>query len=147
MTMKTQKRLAADLMKVGVHRVRTVQEAGSEIAMAITREDVRKLIAKGYIYAAPANNTSRGRIREASAQKKKHRRSGHGSRKGAKNARDNKKKLWITRIRALRNELQKQKESGKIDARTYRKLYHTAKSGVIRNKAHLNQMITQAKGK
>lgn len=132
-------------MKVGEHRVRTVPEAASDIAMAITREDVRKLVAKGYIYALPVNSTSKGRIRAAAAQRKKHRRSGHGSRKGAKNARENKKGLWMTRVRSLRNELRKQKKEGKIDAHTYRTLYHTVKSGAIKNKAHINQMIAQGK--
>lgn len=143
--MKTQKRLAADLMKVGIHRVRTVPEAASEITMAITREDVRKLISKGYVYALPTNATSKGRTRKAAAQKKKHRRSGHGSRKGGKNARHNKKTQWITRVRALRKELRTQKKEGAIDKHTYRTLYRTVKSGVIKNKAHLKQAITQKK--
>jgi len=143
--MKTQKRLAADLMKVGIHRVRTSPDAASDIAMAITREDVRKLISKGQIYALPTNSTSKGRIRKVAAQKKKHRQSGHGTRKGAKNARNNKKTQWITRVRSLRKDLRAQKKSGKIDKHTYRTLYHTVKSGVIKNKAHLNQMITQKK--
>lgn len=144
--MKIQKRLAADLMKVGENRVRIFGEAKEEVAAAITREDVRKLIAKGYIFAVPVNSTSRGRIRKNYAQKKKGRRKGQGSRKGTKTARTPKKAAWMNKIRAIRKTLVKSRDTKEITPATYRMLYVKAKSGTIKDKAHLAQLVKQHKG-
>ena len=141
--MRSQKRLAAELMKVGINRIRTVPSAKEEIAMAITREDVRKLIHKGFIYALPVDSTSRGRIRHRKAQKKKGRRKGHGKRKGKKTARAPRKRQWIKRVRALRRELSNLKKDGKIDSSTYRKFYRNIKSGTIQSRAHLLGLIEE----
>lgn len=117
--MRSQKRIAADLLKVGVNRIRFIPEAKEEIAMAITREDIRTLIAKGSIYALPAGRSSRGRIRKLRSQKKKGRRLGPGSRKGAAGARAPKKVLWMRKIRAIRRELKALRASGKINPNGY----------------------------
>ena len=134
--MKTQKRLAAQLMKVGKNRVRIFNEAKEEVAIAITRDDVRKLISKGYIFAVPVNSTSRGRIRKNKVQKKKGRKKGHGSRKGTKTARLPKKQKWMKKIRGTKE----------TDPSLYRKLYIRARSGTIRDKAHLAQLVKKQKG-
>jgi len=42
-----QKRLAADLLKCGVHRVKIDPKKVEEITEAITREDVKRLIKDG----------------------------------------------------------------------------------------------------
>jgi len=144
--MKIQKRLAAKLMKTGENRVRIFGDAKEEVAAAITREDVRKLIAKGYIFAAPANGTSRGRIRKNYAQKKKGRRKGQGSRKGTKTARAPKKAAWMNKIRAIRRALTKSRDTKEITPAAYRALYIKAKSGTIKDKAHLAQLVKQYKG-
>ena len=49
--LKAQKRLAADILGVGKNRVKFDPEAQSEIADAITRDDVRELIEDGTIEA------------------------------------------------------------------------------------------------
>ena len=144
--MKTQKRLAAQLMKVGENRVRVFNEAKAEAAIAITRDDVRKLISKGYIFAVPVNSTSRGRIRKNNAQKKKGRKKGHGRRKGTKTARLPKKQKWMKKIRALRNALSKLRGTKEVDPSLYRKLYIRARSGTVRDKAHLAQLVKKHKG-
>lgn len=144
--MQTQKRLAAALMKVGENRVRLFAGAKEEVAMAITRADVRKLISKGYVFAVPVNSTSRGRIRKNKAQKKKGRQKGHGRRKGKKTARAPKKQQWMKKIRALRRALLKLRHSQEVSPSNYRKLYIRAKSGTVRDKAHLTQLIKKQKG-
>ena len=44
-----QRRLAADILKVGVERIWIDPEAAEEVTSAITREDIRKLIEEGII--------------------------------------------------------------------------------------------------
>ena len=47
-------------------------------------------------------------------RKSKGRRKGRGSIKGAKGARNPKKKAWMTTIRALRTDLKEMRENGKL---------------------------------
>lgn len=56
--LKAQKRLAADILGVGKNRVRFDPDAQSEIADAITRDDVRELIDSGVIQANEAKSNS-----------------------------------------------------------------------------------------
>ncbi|MCW3133831.1 MAG: 50S ribosomal protein L19e [Methanophagales archaeon] len=136
-----QKRIAADVMKVGKGRVWIDPEATEDITEAITKEDIRGLIEEGIIKKKQKKGVSRGRARERAMKKAQGRRKGHGSRKGAKGARRGKKRLWITKIRGLRRRLKELRDAEQIDRTTYRKLYNKAKAGEIRNIAHLNEFI------
>jgi len=132
-----QKRLASEILKIGKSRVRIDPDRGEEVAAAVTRADVRKLIAGGVITSVQKTGVSRGRGRKLDMQKKKGRRTGPGSRKGAAGARDPRKDRWVHLIRALRDELRTLRESGAIDASTYRTYYVRAKGGQFRSRAHL----------
>lgn len=132
-----QKRLAADLLKVGKSRVRIDPDRGEEVAGAVTRADVRKLVSGGVITAVQKSGVSRGRGRKLHQQKSKGRRTGPGSRKGAAGARTPSKQRWISTIRALRDELRTLREKGAIDASVYRDYYLRAKGGQFRSRAHL----------
>lgn len=134
--MKTQKRLAAALLKVGINRIR-VDTKDEEAVMAMTRADVRKAIVRGSIYAVPIEATSRGRIRLRKAAKKKGRGKGHGKWKGNRSARTPSKRDWMKRIRAIRRKLREMKKAGTITAGKYRKLYRLSKAGVFKSKAHV----------
>ncbi len=85
--LRNQKRLAASVMNVGRSRVRIDPDRTEEVAGAVTRADVRKLVSGGVIVAVQKTGVSRGRGRKIQAQKAKGRRTGPGSRKGAANAR------------------------------------------------------------
>ena len=137
-----QKRLAAQLLKVGEGRVWIDPEATEKVAEAITRDDIRGLIEEGVIKEQQKRGISRGRARVRARQKALGRRRGQGSRKGAKGARRGKKHLWIKKIRALRTRLKELRERGTIDNTTYRKVYIKAKGGNFRNVAHLNDYLT-----
>jgi large subunit ribosomal protein L19e len=135
--LKNQKRLAASVMNVGSSRVRIDPDRGEEVATAVTRADVRKLVAGGVITAVQKTGVSRGRGRKIAMQKAKGRRTGPGSRKGAANARRPRKESWVMRIRALRDELSVLREKGAIDVATYRDYYVRAKGGQFRSRAHM----------
>lgn len=135
--LRNQKRLAADIMKAGASRIRIDPDRIDEVATAVTRADVRKLVSGGVIKAVQKTGVSRGRGRKIDQQKAKGRRTGPGSRKGAANARDPRKQRWVNQIRALRDELRTMREKGAIDAAVYRDYYVRAKGGQFRSRAHL----------
>ncbi len=138
-----QRRIAAKLLKVGEGRVWIDPEATEDVAEAITREEIRALIADGVIKKKQKRGVSRGRARLRALKKTMGRRSGHGSRKGAKGARRSRKRQWIIRIRALRRRLKELRADGTIDKSLYRKLYNKAKGGEIKSVARLESIIEQ----
>lgn len=142
-----QRRLAADVMGIGVYRVWIDPEASEDVSAALTREDIHKLIEEGKLKKRTVRGVSRGRARKMDEARAYGHRKGHGSRNGAKGARNPRKKQWIKKIRALRNRLKELRESEVIDARTYRELYRKAKGGEYRSRGHLNAHIEQLKGK
>jgi len=137
MNLTTQKRLAADILKVGVNRVWIDPENVEEVSRAITRESVKQLIDNKIIRAKPQKGISSYRSKKIAQQKSKGRRKGHGSIKGAKGARTPKKKAWMTTIRALRKDLKHMRDNREINKTTYRKLYKMAKGGAFRSKSYM----------
>ncbi|WP_101294453.1 50S ribosomal protein L19e [Halegenticoccus soli] len=127
--LKAQKRMAADILDVGKSRVWFDPEAQSDIAEAITREDVRDLIDQGTIRAKDAKGNSRGRARERAEKRAYGHRKGPGSRKGRKGGRQDSKKAWISRIRAQRRRLRELRDDGTLNRTQYRELYNKASGG------------------
>jgi large subunit ribosomal protein L19e len=142
-----QRRLAAEVMGVGVNRVWLDTEASKDIAAALTRDDIRKLIEEGKVDKRAIKGVSRGRARKLNETRNYGHRKGHGSRSGAKGARRPRKEQWMKKIRALRSRLKELRENKTIDVTTYRKLYAKAKGGEYRSKAHMNSHIEQLKVK
>jgi large subunit ribosomal protein L19e len=133
--LRSQKKLAAKILKCGIDRVKIKQD--KEVEEALTRDDIRHLIVKGLITKAQKKGTSRLEAKKTAKQKKGKRRKGIGSRKGSKGARKKGKELWMKKIRALRNMLKELKDEGKIEKKTYTKLYLMAKGNMFRSKKHL----------
>ena len=148
MNLKNLRRLAAELLGCGLNRVWITNDPAfdDELLEAITRDDVRRLIAKRRIQKRHEVGISRGRTRARTAQKAKGRRGGPGTRKGTFNARDRKKRRWIRVIRPVRRRLRELRAAGQIDARTYRKFYRQAKGGMFKSRAHLDQQLRAAGG-
>lgn len=137
MNLTTQKRLAASILKVGLNRVWIDPNQIEEVSRAITRNGVKQLIDNGAIKAKPQKGISSYRSKKLAEQKKKGKRKGRGSIKGAKNARTPKKKVWMRTIRALRKDLKDMRDAEEIDSTTYRKLYNMAKGGAFRSKSYM----------
>ncbi|WP_346675579.1 50S ribosomal protein L19e [Methanobrevibacter woesei] len=137
MNLTTQKRLAANILKVGLNRVWIDPEQIEEVSRAITREGVKQLINNGAIKAKPKKGISSYRSKKIAEQKSKGKRKGRGSIKGAKYARTPKKQQWMKTIRALRKDLKEMRDADEIDATTYRKLYKMAKGGAFRSKSYM----------
>ncbi|HEY3273502.1 MAG TPA: 50S ribosomal protein L19e [Methanocella sp.] len=139
-----QKRLAAVILKVGRTRVWMDPERLSDIATAITREDIRGLVDEGVIQRRDVVGISRGRARARDLKRAKGHQKGHGSRRGAKGARTPKKELWMKKIRAQRKLLKGLRDNKEMEPAAYRKFYRKAKGGEYRNVAHLKSSIAYA---
>jgi large subunit ribosomal protein L19e len=135
--LRNQRRLAAAVLDCGEGRVWIDPLHADAVAEAVTREDIRGLVRKGYIAAAQKAGTSKARARVLAEQKKSGRRKGPGSRKGAKGARSPRKAKWMRVIRPIRANLKELRADGKITPTVYRKYYMKAKGGVFRSRAHL----------
>ena len=133
-TLSPQKRMAAQLMKAGMSRVWMDTKSIDDIAEAVTKDDIRKLIRRNVIQKRPSKGNSRSRFKAAKAQRDKGRRKGPGSRKGTKKARDPRKRKWVRSIRAMRNSLKEMRDSGKITRSDYRLFYKKIKGGTFRTK-------------
>ena len=139
MNLSYQKRVASGILKCGVHRVWVDDrpEVQERIAEAVTRDDVRLLVVQRFIRKHQKKGISRGRAKAMANQRNKGRRRGHGSRKGHGGARTPKKEAWMTKVRALRKELNSIKNDGTIDASQYRKYYRRINGGVYNSRNHL----------
>jgi len=133
--------MAMSILKCGGTRVWMDPDRAEEIAKAVTRGDVSILIKGGAIKSIQKQGNSSGRRRYILHQKQKGRRTGQGSRKGAKYARLPRKERWIRTIRPVRTYLKQLREEKKIDAHTYRVFYQKAKGGAFRSKQHLRSHL------
>jgi large subunit ribosomal protein L19e len=145
MKLSTQKRLAADVMKVGESRVWIDPQFEDEVSLAITREDIKRLVDERAIQKRPATGVSRGRARYVLVQKRKGQRKGPGTKKGKATSKLSGKDRWMIKIRPMRKELRKLRDDKKITSKTYRELYLKAKGNAFRNTSHLRTYISERK--
>jgi large subunit ribosomal protein L19e len=138
MSLRSQRRLAAEILEVGQNRVWIDPERVDEVETAITRAEIKKLIHERAIRSLPEQGISRSRARILHQKKKKGLMKGPGKRS---KPRVSDKEVWIKRIRALRKRLRELKEKRVITENTYRKFYRVAKSGVFRSTAELERHI------
>lgn len=134
MSVKTVRRLAADILKVGESRIWIDPEKMEDVENAVTRADVRRLIKSGVIRKRPASTPSRGRVRMRSSKR------GPGSREGAKGARIT--VTWVEKVRAQRRLLKELREKKIISRRTYRRLYLMVKGGAFSSRRVLMNYVS-----
>ncbi|MEO2116906.1 MAG: 50S ribosomal protein L19e [Methanocaldococcus sp.] len=137
MNVSVQRRMAAEILKCGIERVWIDPTQLERVKMAMSKDDIRALIKEGIIKKKQKKGISSARVKKLKEQRKKGRRRGPGSRRGAAGARTPPKERWMATIRALRKTLKQLRDSGKIDKKVYRKLYRMAKGGAFRSRSHL----------
>ena len=128
---------------MGVDRVVFNDEYSDLIQDAITRSTIRGLVGFGAITVTPEKGISRGRFRTKS-QKLKRGRSA-GSTEGSAHARNPRKDMWISKVRALRWRLKVAKDRKQISPDAYRMLYKQVKGGQVRGVKHLMDLMKEAK--
>jgi large subunit ribosomal protein L19e len=125
----SQRRIAAQVLKIGRNRVWIDPARIDDVEGAITREDIKKLVHEKIITATPIQGVSRGRAKVIQAKKRKGRRKGPGSKSGTPRATISKKQAWMTKIRSLRRKLRDLKTTRVLTESNYRQLYMIAGSG------------------
>ncbi len=136
-----QRRLAAQILKVGQNRVWIDPERIDDVDSAITREEIRKLIHEKIIASLPEAGVSRSRAKTIRGKKRLGRRSGVGSVTGAGYAKVTQKDAWMIRIRSLRRKLRELKASRVITEATYTQYYRMAGSGRFQSIAEMERNL------
>lgn len=137
------KKLAAQILKVGLGRVYLDPAHNAKISEAMTKDDIRGLIAERIIKKRPLVNQSRGRARVLAAKKKKGRKGGHGKRKGTKKTRVEKKSTWINKVRAQRRTLKEMKVENPeaVKELGYGNIYKKIKGNYFKGKNYVKEYI------
>jgi large subunit ribosomal protein L19e len=138
-----QRRLAAQILKVGQNRVWIDPLRMDDVEGAITREEVRKLIHEKAIVSLPVVGVSRSRAKSIQGKKRQGRRSGPGSVTGAGYAKVTQKQAWMIKIRSLRRKLRELKASRVITEDTYTQYYRMAGSGRFDSIADLERNLKE----
>lgn len=140
MDLSAKKRMAAEILKTGVNRVKLDPHSAERIEDAITKDTIRGLIKEGTIWTVPIKGISRGRVRHRRTIRRS---KGRGSIEGASGARVGKKSRWVIKVRALRAYLRMLKERGEITTDVFNNLYLQVKGGQVRSLRHLRDMVKQ----
>ena len=140
--LKAKKRLAARVTGVGVHRIKFDSDHLSDIADAITRDNIRSLITANTIRIDSFTGTSRGRAQAKKDQRNK-RGTKQGSKQGRKGARVGKKEVYVAKVRSLRRLLKIAKDRKDITNPEFWALYKKVGGNTVRNKAHLRQLMEE----
>jgi large subunit ribosomal protein L19e len=141
--LKGQRRLAAEILKVGQNRVWIDPDRMDDVEGAITREEVRKLIHEKVIASLPVAGVSRGRAKNIRGKKRLGRRKGPGSVTSAGFAKVTQKDAWMIKIRSLRRKLRELKASRVITEATYTQYYRMAGSGRFNSIAELERNLKE----
>lgn len=141
--LRTKRRFVSRVTGVGMARIRFDPEHLEDIADAITRANVRSLITANTIRILPAGGTSHGRADAKRAQKRK-RGTTAGSKRGRQGARVGKKDVHMAKVRSLRRLIKIAKERKEITNADFWRLYARIGGNLVRNKAHLRSLISEA---
>ncbi len=133
MSLKSQKRLASELLGGGLNRVWIDPEENDRVQSAITRDEIKKLIREGRIRLLPKTGVSRGRFRARSGRRKK-----AGSRKGGQKPG---KEAWVLKIRAIRRHLRWLRDKRQLGPGNYKTLFAMAKGGAFRSGSHADEYV------
>jgi large subunit ribosomal protein L19e len=144
MSLANKKEMAAKLLKVGVGRVKFNQDSLDRIEDAVTREDMKRLIKAGDIWAAQPRGISSGR-KKARKVKKSKRGRGTGSKEGKSTTRQPRKQSWVRQVRALRRYLKLQKAKHELNQEQFKHFYRKVKGGEIRSLRRLKELIEEEK--
>ena len=147
MESKKAKELAAIILKVGKGRIYVDPAQIVKVNEAMTKDDVRTLIAERIIKKRPEVSQSRGRAKATQAARAKGRARGKGKRSATRKVRSEQKSRWISRVRSQRRTLRELKVSNpaEVDTMNYSKVYKKIKGGYFRGKRHLVEYIEGAK--
>lgn len=123
MAMDGVKRLAADILGVGVNKIRVKPDEAKRAAESLTRSDVKGLLNDGAVYSI-----------EPSGRRKKEKKRKRGSARFRGRASNYDKKEWMTKLRSQRKYLKELLAAGVLNRKDKWPLYGRIKSGLFKNK-------------
>lgn len=147
MDLRKAKELSAKILKIGVTKVYLDPKQSKRIEEAMTKDDLRGLIAERIISKRRLNLQSKGRSRVMAAKRKKGRKRGVGKRKGTQKSRTEGKAGWMKRVRAQRAMLKELRKTNPkaVETANYGDVYRKIKGGFFKGKNYLKQYIEEAK--
>lgn len=141
MKLRTQKRLASQVLKCSPKRVKFNSESLDRIKAAIRKFDIRGLVGDGSITRIQKKGVSRARANKIKEQKSKGRRKGHGSAKGVRRNLNTNKESWMNRIRKQRKLIKSLRDNNVCSREVCRDLYRKAGGGFFRSTRHIKLYI------
>lgn len=141
MSLVYQKKLASRLLKTGKTKVWVDPESIEDVSIAVTKNDVRRLIASGAIRAKPALGISSQRAQVVRLKKKRGLRKGYGSRKGTLMA--GKENPWIPKVRAQRQFVKLLRKRKIVTPTVSRQLYLKIKGNAFENTAQIKTYLKE----
>ncbi|MGC9156978.1 MAG: 50S ribosomal protein L19e [Candidatus Micrarchaeia archaeon] len=135
MTIKFVKRVASEMLGRGVRAIRIKDSALEEAKKALTKDDVRKLIKEGGVYAEPEKHNLSLHGKLLKVKREKGRKRGYGKRRGTAKARAG--RVWEKKVRSQRLLLKKLKAMKKLDNKTFNKFYALVKGNAFPDKRSL----------
>jgi large subunit ribosomal protein L19e len=147
MELRKAKELAAGILKVGVTKIYIDPTQNAKVKEAMTKDDIRGLIAERVIKKRQNNYQSKSKSKVLKEKKQKGRKRGSGKRKGTKRTRNEKKSTWIKKVRAQRRTLKELKESNPeaVKEKGYSKIYKKIKGNYFKGKKYLVEYIEGVK--
>jgi large subunit ribosomal protein L19e len=133
MSIKFAKRAASSLLNRGYNSIRIKHESMKEASDALTKEDIRKLISSGVIYATKAKHNLSLKSKMLKKARAEGRRRGAGRRRGTANARSGRK--WEKKVRSQRMLIKELKSMKKIDTKVFNEFYSHIKGNEYATKA------------
>ena len=130
MSIKLTKRTAASILERGESAIRIRQGAFEEAKKAMTRDDVRKLISKGDVFAMKEKGEDHSKAKRPPKRKR-----GAGTRKGTRKARQG--IPWTKKVRSQRLLISRLRVMGKVDRKVFRRYYRLVKGNSFPDKKSL----------
>jgi len=134
MKFKTQKRLAAEMLGIGVRKVWLDPLMLEEIKQAITKADIKDLIKDKAI-----------RVKQSRKKKIKNERRKRRGRGSVKKSIAKRKATYVKKIRKLRKYLKEEKEKKTISKEDFKELRKMARAGYFKNLRQLKEHVKEAK--
>jgi large subunit ribosomal protein L19e len=135
MSLKFAKRVGAEILNRGESSIRINPNAIEDVKKALTREDVRKLIKDGAVFAVKAKHNVSMNSKILRKKRSEGRRRGVGRRRGSRKARGG--ISWEKKVRVQRAMLKELKHMGKLDSANFNRFYMLVKGNSFHDKASL----------
>ncbi len=135
MSIRFAKRAGAYVLDRGESAVRIRPDALQDAAKALTKEDIRRLVKEGKIYAIKEKHNKSSRSKKLRVARSEGRSRGPGRRRGTRHARTG--RLWEKKIRSQRRLLKELKSMKKINTTVFHDYYRHIKGNQYANKAQM----------